>query len=143
MLIDPTISSLTINFVLALAVLLLGIAFISLSRDAVLNIVKMTFAGTGLLMIILGLVAFIMPQIAITILIALLALGLLIMGVGLLVGGYYTKKGWTTLLGILILILSLIVIAYPAVGEYMIAIMLAVAIILGGISAIVSGIKGT
>ena len=138
----PTIATLTINFILALALLLLGIALISIGRAASQNTAKMGLTGAGVLLIIFGLIALAIPQIVGALLIAFIALGMLILGVGLLVSGIYGKVTWSTILGIIILIMALIIIGYPAVGEYMIAIMLAIILILGGIASIASGITG-
>ena len=142
MLVYPTLATLTINFMLTLALLLLGIALISIGRAATENTAKMGLTGAGILMVIFGFIGLAMPQIVGTLMIAFIALGMLILGVGLLVGGIYGKATWSTILGILILILAIIIIGYPAVGEYMIAIMLAIILILGGIASIASGIKG-
>ena len=142
MLMYPTLGTLTINFILGLAVLILGIALISVGRATTAKEAKMGLTAAGLLMVIFGIIALVIPEIVGILLIAFLALGMLIMGVGLLVGGIYGKQIWSTILGILILILALIVIGYPAVGEYMIAIMLALTLILGGIASIASGIIG-
>jgi uncharacterized membrane protein HdeD (DUF308 family) len=142
MLMYPTLATLTINFILALALLLLGIALISIGRAATQNTAKMGLTGAGVLLVIFGLIAIAIPQIVGALLIAFIALGMLILGVGLLVSGIYGKATWSTILGILILIMALIIIGYPAVGEYMIAIMLAIILILGGIASITSGITG-
>lgn len=142
MLMYPTLATLTINFILALALLLLGIALISIGRAATQNTAKMGLTGAGVLLVIFGLIAIAIPQIVGALLIAFIALGMLILGVGLLVSGIYGKATWSTILGILILIMALIIIGYPAVGEYMIAIMLAIILILGGIASIASGITG-
>ena len=142
MLMYPILATLTINFILALALLLLGIALISIGRGATQNTAKMGLTGAGVLLVIFGLIAIAIPQIVGALLIAFIALGMLILGVGLLVSGIYGKATWSTILGILILIMALIIIGYPAVGEYMIAIMLAIILILGGIASIASGITG-
>jgi uncharacterized membrane protein HdeD (DUF308 family) len=138
----PQLGTMTINFILALALLLLGIALIVIGKSAAAKEAKMGLTATGVLMVIFGLIALAIPQIVGALLIAFLALGMLILGVGLLVGGIYGKTIWSTILGILILILALIIIGYPAVGEAMIAMMLAIILILGGIASIASGITG-
>jgi uncharacterized membrane protein HdeD (DUF308 family) len=125
-----------------LGILLLGIALIVIGKAAAAKEAKMGLTAAGALMVIFGLIALAIPEIVGTLLIAFIALGMLILGVGLLVGGIYGKQTWSTILGILILILALIIIGYPAVGEYMIAIMLAITLILGGIASIASGIIG-
>lgn len=142
MLVYPTLATLTINFLLTLALLLLGIALISIGRSATENTAKMALTGAGILLAIFGIIGLAMPQIVGTLMIAFIALGMLILGVGLLVSGIYGKTTSSTILGIIILILAIIIIGYPAVGEYMIAIMLAIILILGGIANIVSGITG-
>lgn len=142
MLVYPTLATLTINFILTLALLLLGIALISIGRSATENTAKMALTGAGILLAIFGIIGLAMPQIVGTLMIAFIALGMLILGVGLLVSGIYGKTTSSTILGIIILILAIIIIGYPAVGEYMIAIMLAIILILGGIANIVSGITG-
>jgi len=142
MFVYPSLSTLTINFILGLALFILGIALIAIGRAATVNEAKMGLTAAGVLMVIFGLIALAIPQIVGALLIAFIALGMLILGVGLLVGGIYGKATSSTILGILILVLALIIIGYPAVGEYMIAIMLAIILILGGIASIASGIKG-
>jgi uncharacterized membrane protein HdeD (DUF308 family) len=142
MLVYPSLATLTINFILTLALLLLGIALISIGRSATENTSKMALTGAGILLVIFGIIGLAMPQIVGTLMIAFIALGMLILGVGLLVSGIYGKATSSTILGIIILILAIIIIGYPAVGQYMIAIMLAIILILGGIANIVSGITG-
>lgn len=138
----PTLGTLTINFILALGILVLGIALISLGRAATENTAKMGLTAAGLLMVIIGIIALAIPEIIGILLIAIIALGALIMGVGLLVAGIYGKKTWIAILGILMLILAIIIIGYPAVGEFLIALKLAIIFILGGIVSIASGITG-
>ena len=141
-LINPTIGALTINFIISLAVLVLGIALILGSKSLGSHQAKAALTGAGILMVILAIVTFVYPAITVTLLIALIALAMLIMGVAVLVSGIYGKNNTHSILGIIILILAIIVIAYPAVGQYWLVIMLAATLGLGGLSRLVSGITG-
>ncbi|WP_455369963.1 DUF308 domain-containing protein [[Eubacterium] cellulosolvens] len=142
-LINPTVGALTINFIISLAVLVLGIALILGSRSLTkTDKAKPALTGAGILMVILAIVTFVYPGITVTLLIALIAIAMLIMGVAVLVNGIYGKNNAHSILGIIILILAIIVIAYPAVGQYWLVIMLAATLALGGLSRLAAGITG-
>src|SRR5215207_1165917 len=100
--------------------------------------------GIGILAIILSILILITPIISIISLIVLVSVLLLIVGIEKVIAGIFVKNRarFSNLgLGILVIILAIIVMAFPVGTSVFVVILVAVALLFDGISRIVHGIR--
>lgn len=131
----------SVAILLGLAVLLLGITgiIVGATWKEASQQVRAAYLGGGLFAVILGIIGLAYPGLTVAIFIALFALALAIFGIVLLVSGIFTKKTSNTILGAIILIIAIIVIAYPGAGVFWLEFMLSIALVLAGLSRIIHG----
>lgn len=142
---------LTLIFVLSIALLIIGIArvIIGISAKYLSDGLRTLNVGTGILALVLAIVAMLYPELATQMLIYLLSFALLINGIVRLVIGGFAKvlpswlRGLLVVVGLLTIVLSVVVFISPALGELTLILLLSINFLLNGIARIISGITGT
>ena len=150
-LVSPGLGVLTLLFILSFALIFLGIARIAASYEAKIWTKghRALHAVAGVLALILGVLVLGFPMLGIGTLVFLLAFALLVYGIAsLVIGGSAVAnllskwmRALLVIVGALSIILSLIVIVYPALGLITLVVMLSVSLLLNGIESIISGIE--
>lgn len=142
----PVVTGVAVSFILGLVLLIMGIfqagtaAFSSIPSSA-----RYTNAAIGIIAIIIGAIIMIFPVYAIA---AILAIALLIWGLGrLVVGGAGRQFGGglralLIVLGIIVVIFAILVIIFPIIAILSVTILLSIAFLFIGIDSLASGIVG-
>ena len=141
---------LTLIFILAIALLVIGIARVAIGVFAkyLSDGLRAINVGAGILALVLAIVAMLYPQLATQVLIYLLSFALLINGIARVAIGGFAKilagwlRGLLVVAGLLTIIMSVAVFVYPALGSLALVFVLSFAFLLNGIARIVSGITG-
>lgn len=145
----PGVAVVTAVFFFGLALMVVGIlrvgtaAFSALPKSA-----RYANAAIGIIAIIISALILFYPGMSTAVLIILLAIGLLIYGVGrMAVGGVSKQMGGglralLLALGILMIIFAIIVIIFPVVGLVTLAILISIAFLFLGVDSLASGIVG-
>jgi len=141
---------LTLIFILSIALLIIGIArvIIGISAKYLSDGLRALNVGTGILALVVALVALLYPELATQMLIYLLSFALLINGIVRLVISGFAKafpswlRGLLAVVGLLTIVLSVIVFVSPAMGELTLIFLLSINFLLNGIARILSGITG-
>lgn len=141
---------LTLIFILSIALLILGIArvIIGISAKYLSDGLRALNVGTGILALVIAIVALLYPELATQMLIYLLSFALLINGIVRLVISGFAKafpswlRGLLAVVGLLVIVLSVVVFVSPAMGELTLILLLSINFLLNGIARILSGITG-
>jgi len=140
----------TLIFVLSIALLIIGIArvFGGIFAKYLSDGLRAFNVGTGILALVIAIVAMLYPELATQVLIYILSFALLINGIARLVIGGFGKvfpswlRGLLAVVGLLTIVLSVVVFVSPAFGELTLVLILSITFLLNGIARIVSGITG-
>lgn len=141
---------LTLIFILSIALLILGIArvIIGISAKYLSDGLRALNVGTGILALVIAIVALLYPELATQMLIYLLSFALLINGIVRLVISGFAKafpswlRGLLAVVGLLVIVLSVVVFVSPAMGELTLILLLSINFLLNGIARILSGVTG-
>jgi len=141
---------LTLIFVLSIALLIIGIArvFGGIFAKYLSDGLRAVHVGTGILALVIAIVALLYTELATQMLIYLLSFALLIHGIARIVIGGFAKvfpswlRGLLAVVGLLTIFLSVVVFISPAVGELTLVFLLSITFLFNGIARIVSGITG-
>ncbi len=107
-----------------------------------------TNIGIDTLAIAIGIILLIAPELFIRILIVPIVIGLFIFGAGRIANGGFAegltqkRRGLTLAIGLIMIILAIIILIFPAVALYLLSYVLFAAFLLLGIESIIAGIKG-
>lgn len=141
---------LTMIFVLSIVLLVVGIAriFGGIFAKYLSDGMRAVNVGIGILALVLGAIALLHTDLTTQVLIYILSFALLLNGIARLVIGGFARllpswlRGLLTVVGLLIIILSVVVFVSPAFGELTLVLILSITFLLNGIARIVSGITG-
>ena len=141
---------LTLIFILSIALLIIGIGrvIIGISAKYLSDGLRALNVGTGILALVVAIVALLYPELATQMLIYLLSFALLINGIVRLVISGFAKafpswlRGSLAVVGLLVIVLSVVVFVSPAMGELTLILLLSINFLLNGIARILSGITG-
>ncbi len=142
---------LTLIFILSIALLIIGIARVlgGIFANYLSDGLQAINVGTGILALVLAIVAILYPQLATQVLIYLLSFALLISGIArIVVSGFANLlpcwlRGLLVVVGLLAIVLSVVVFISPALGFLTLVWLLSIGFLLSGITRIISGITGT
>ncbi len=149
---EATINSLA--FLLSVALMIIGIArVLNASSDENLKNIKVIARFlSGAIAVIISFVAMLLiisdPETALDLWYILLAIGILIIGLARIILGIQAKeydkwfKIYLIVIGLLLIVLSILVIVIPDLGDPVIIVMIALTLILNGITKIILGILG-
>jgi len=141
---------LTLIFILSIALLIIGIGrvIIGISAKYLSDGLRALNVGTGILALVIAIVALLYPELATQMLIYLLSFALLINGIARLVISGFAKafpswlRGLLAVVGLLVIVLSVVVFVSPAMGELTLILLLSINFLLNGIARILSGVTG-
>ena len=141
---------LTLIFVLSIALLIIGIArvFGGIFAKYLSDGLRAVHVGTGILALVIAIVALLYTELATQMLIYLLSFALLIHGIARIVIGGFCKvfpgwlRGLLVSVGLLTIVLSVVVFVSPAYGFLTLVFLLSIAFLSNGIARVVSGITG-
>ena len=141
---------LTLIFILSIALLIIGIGrvIIGISAKYLSDGLRALNVGTGILALVIAIVALLYPELATQMLIYLLSFALLINGIARLVISGFAKafpswlRGLLAVVGLLTIVLSVVVFISPALGELTLIFLLSINFLLNGIARILSGVTG-
>ena len=147
---NPGVGIATIASLLSITLLVIGIervvAGITLPRYSKSS--RFGNIGLGALVALLGIAILAFPLFTVGLLVTLLALGLLFTGIARIIHGMSEKnvskwsKGVIVGVGILSLAVSLMVFAYPALGVFLLTLVLGVNLLIIGIQSVAYAISG-
>lgn len=146
-LIFPGIATLSLIVILSTTLIIIGIekATISFARGRRRRLIDM---GLGIAVIALGIAAIAFPLAATLVFIALIAFGLLFDGVSRIIEGVAEKarhvwnRAFNVGTGVVSVVLSVMIIVMPFIGEIFISLMIAFALLITGVVIITSGLYG-
>lgn len=149
-LVYPELAILTLIFILSVALLVIGIArvIIGIFAKYLSGGLRAINLGAGILALVLAIVAMLYPQLATQMLIYVLSFALMFNGIARVVIGVFAKvfpswlRGLLVIVGMLTIVLSAVVVIFPAFGFLTLVFILSIAFLLNGIARIVSGITG-
>lgn len=149
---DPSLAQLTILFLLAFALILIGfsrIVKVATTSDEVMKRASRVFnTVAGVVSIIGATYVFVYPLLAILLSIMILAISLLVGGIArLFIGATETDlPSWSrvllVLVGLLTIGLSILTIAFPGYGFVVLILYIALTFIINGFTRLISGITG-
>lgn len=141
-------------FIIAFAIMLMGIVRLinAFSDEKLSNFKVITRFITGIILMSFSIIVVFItlndPAYSISVLIMLLAIAILIMGIGRLFIGLFAKKfdSWfrivLVVIGLLTIILSIVIFFIPEVGEIVLLVLLSINLLLNGIGRLILGIVG-
>jgi uncharacterized membrane protein HdeD (DUF308 family) len=148
--VNPGVGIATITFLLSITLLVVGIerlvTGIALSKHSKSS--RFGNIALGALAAILGIAVLAFPLFTTAVLVTLLALGLLFTGIARIIHGISDKniskwsKGFLVGVGILSLAVSSMVIAYPALGVFVLTLVLGINLLIIGIQSVAYAISG-
>lgn len=147
----PQIGIPTLIILLAVGLLFLGISRIgtSLGKPGLPGWLRALGIVTGLLALILWLLALVLPALGVALLLAILAVGLIFHGFdrvtvdGMNQGAPGWVRGFSVVVGVLLIIFGILVLLFPAgFGLLTAVVFVSIALVTGGLSTIVAGIAG-
>ncbi|MGD9673446.1 MAG: DUF308 domain-containing protein [Candidatus Nitrosocosmicus sp.] len=145
-LVFPTIA--TVSLVIILSSVLIIVGFEKATISFVRGRRKLIDMGLGIIVMAIGVAAIVFPLAATVIFIALIAFGLLFDGVSRIIEGTVerARHGWNRAFnmaaGIVSIILSIIIITMPSIGEIFISLLIAFALFITGFVILIGGIYG-
>ncbi|OLS28421.1 MAG: hypothetical protein ThorAB25_18690 [Candidatus Thorarchaeota archaeon AB_25] len=149
---DTSLAQLSVLFLLALALLLIGFARIvkvATTSDEVMKSSSRVFnAVTGVVAIIAASYVFLFPLLTLLLTVAILGVALMVSGVTRLLMGVVEEelplwaRALLVIVGLLTIGLSLIAIAFPGYGFVVLTVILAFIFITNGFTRLVSGVTG-
>ena len=142
---------LTLIFVLSIALVIIGIArvFGGIFAKYLSDGLRAVHVGTGILALVLAIVAMLYTELATQALIYLVSFALLIHGTARIVTGGFCKvfpswlRGLLVVVGILTIVLAAFVFLSPKLGFLALVLMLSFTFLFNGIARIAQGIAGT
>jgi uncharacterized membrane protein HdeD (DUF308 family) len=148
---SPRVGIATITFLLSITLLVVGIerlvtGFTPSEQQPKSS--KFGNIGLGALAAILGIAVLAFPVFTTGVLVTLLALGLLFIGIARIIHGISDKKlskwskGFLVGVGILSLAVSFVVFAYPAVGVFLLTLVLGINLLIIGIQSVAYAVSG-
>jgi uncharacterized membrane protein HdeD (DUF308 family) len=150
----PTTTLLFLIYVTAIIIMLMGIIRLSnaFSEEKLSNFKAITRFITGLILLIFSIIVIIItlndPAYSVSILIFLLAIALLIMGIGRFFVGLFAKKfdRWfrivLVVIGIVTIVISIIIFFIPTVGAIYLLIIISVSLLINGLGRFLLGVVG-
>ena len=146
----PEIGLLTIVIWIALSLIVSGIGLlvIGLGKSDLSSGGRALSAIAGIAVLAIALIAMVYPDLTIAVVLILWAIGIIIGGAAAVAVGGMAKEAkswqkWTTIiLGILMVILAILVIVWPALGEAILIILLVIGLLIQGVLDIIVGITG-
>jgi uncharacterized membrane protein HdeD (DUF308 family) len=148
--VNPGVGIATLTFLLSITLLVVGIermvTGLTLSKHSKSSL--FVNIGLGALAALLGIAVLAFPLFTIGVLVTLLALGLLFTGIARIIHGISDKntskwsKGFLVGVGILSLAVSFMVFAYPALGVFLLILVLGINLLIIGIQSVAYGISG-
>jgi uncharacterized membrane protein HdeD (DUF308 family) len=150
----PSTTLLFLIYVIAFTIMLMGISRLinAFSDEKISNFKVITRFITGVVLLIFSIVVIIItlndPTYSISILIFLLAVALLIMGIGRFFIGLFAKKFdvWFRIalmvIGMVTIVLSIIIFFIPTVGAIYLLIMISVSLLINGLARLLLGVVG-
>jgi uncharacterized membrane protein HdeD (DUF308 family) len=145
-LIFPSIATLSLVIILAVALIITGVEKVTISL--IRGRRKQIDMGLGIAVIVIGITAIAFPLTATLIFITLIGFGLLFDGISRIIEGATEKARhkWNRIFnivtGIVSVILSAIIITIPFMGEIIISLLIALALLITGVLIITSGFYG-
>ena len=147
---DPSFVLLTFVYLIAFGLLLWAVATLAVGIFGRLfsPALRGLSVGSGLIALVVAIVVLFVPDLVIDVLLVLLALVLLIVGVGEIMIGAFARhrpmwlRGVAIVVGLLTASLAVLVIFYPALGKLTLVFILATIIGIVGIRNFVHGITG-
>jgi uncharacterized membrane protein HdeD (DUF308 family) len=141
---------LTMILVLSIALLIVGIArvFGGIFAKYLSDGLRAINVGTGILSLVLAIVAMLYTDLATQVLIYLISFALLLHGIARIVVGGFCKvfpswlRGLLAIIGLLTIVLAVMVFVSPTLGELTLILILSITFLLNGMARIVSGITG-
>jgi uncharacterized membrane protein HdeD (DUF308 family) len=151
--VNPGVGIATITFLLSITLLVVGIEriVIGITTTTLSKHSKSSRFGNialGALAAILGIAVLAFPLFTTGVLVTLLALGLLFTGIARIIHGVSDKniskwsKGFLVGVGVLSLAVSFMVIAYPALGVFLLTLVLGINLLIIGIQSVAYAISG-
>lgn len=148
--VNPGVGIATLTFLLSITLVVVGIerlvTGITLSKHSRSS--RLGNIALGALAALLGIVVLAFPLFTTGVLVTLLALGLLFTGIARIIHGISDKniskwsKGFLVGVGILSLAVSSMVIAYPALGVFVLTLVLGINLLIIGIQSVAYAISG-
>jgi uncharacterized membrane protein HdeD (DUF308 family) len=148
--VNPGVGIATITFLLSITLLVVGIerlvTGIALSKHSKSS--RFGNIALGALAAILGIAVLAFPLFTTGVLVTLLALGLLFTGIARIIHGVSDKniskwsKGFLVGVGVLSLAVSFMVFAYPALGVFLLTLVLGINLLIIGIQSVAYAISG-
>jgi uncharacterized membrane protein HdeD (DUF308 family) len=147
---SPRVGIATITFLLSVTLLVVGIERLVTGFTPSEQSKSSRFGniGLGALAALLGIAVLAFPVFTTGVLVTLLALGLLFIGIARIIHGISDKntskwsKGFLVGVGILSLAVSFTVFAYPAVGVFLLTLVLGISLLIIGIQSVAYAISG-
>jgi uncharacterized membrane protein HdeD (DUF308 family) len=141
---------LTLILILSIILIIVGVArvFSGVYSKSLSDGLRAVHVGTGLLAILLAVIAISYPQLATQMLIYLLSLALFIQGIARTLIGGFAKilpswiRGFFVLIGFTTIAMSIIVIVLPSLGFLTLILILSIAFLMNGLARIILGITG-
>jgi uncharacterized membrane protein HdeD (DUF308 family) len=150
--VNPGVGIATITFLLSITLLVVGIERIVIGITTTLSkhskSSRFGNIALGALAAILGIAVLAFPLFTTGVLVTLLALGLLFTGIARIIHGVSDKniskwsKGFLVGVGILSLAVSFMVFAYPALGVFLLTLVLGINLLIIGIQSVAYAISG-
>jgi uncharacterized membrane protein HdeD (DUF308 family) len=149
--VNPGVGIATITFLLSITLLVVGIERIVIGITTLSKHSKSSRFGNialGALAAILGIAVLAFPLFTTGVLVTLLALGLLFTGIARIIHGVSDKniskwsKGFLVGVGVLSLAVSFMVFAYPALGVFLLTLVLGINLLIIGIQSVAYAISG-
>jgi uncharacterized membrane protein HdeD (DUF308 family) len=149
--VNPGVGIATLTFLLSITLLVVGIERIVTGITILSKHSKSSRFGNialGALAAILGIAVLAFPLFTTAVLVTLLALGLLFTGIARIIHGISDKniskwsKGFLVGVGILSLAVSFMVFAYPALGVFVLTLVLGINLLIIGIQSVAYAISG-
>lgn len=136
--------------ILAIALLVIGVArlFTGIFARYLPDWSRAVNLGTGILMIVVAIVAMLYPQLATQMLIYLLSLAMLVHGTSRIVTGAFVKvfqrwlRVFLVVIGLLTIIMSIVVLVSPGLGFLTLVIMLSMTLLFNGVARVIYGLTG-
>ena len=148
--VNPGVGIATLTFLLSITLLVVGIerlvTGLTLSKHSKSS--RFGNIGLGALAALLGIAVMAFPLFTTGVLVTLLALGLLFIGIARIIHGISDKniskwsKGLLVGVGILSLAVSFVVFAYPAVGVFLLTLVLGINLLIIGIQSVAYAVSG-
>jgi uncharacterized membrane protein HdeD (DUF308 family) len=146
-LIQPAIATVSLVVIAAVILLIVGMERI-IYGIFIRHKSRLPTIGFGILVIILAAIAIAFPVLATIFLVFLIAFALLFDGISRIIHGVGDKesrswaRGFSIGVGILEIILSIMILVSPVIGDALVGILIGIALLIVGIQVVVAGVSG-